>query len=74
MLSHMPLLIMLTPMQKCRMLLAIMLVRWCVANATVAAVAQADDACDDAVLTCLQIIYLAFIIYNLFMKKCRNFI
>ncbi len=70
----MPLLIMLTPMQKCRMLLAILLVDCCAANATVAAVAQAADACDDAMLTCLQIIYVAAIIYNLFMKWYRNFI
>ncbi len=67
MLAHMPMLIMLTPMQKCRMMLAILLVHCGVANATVAAVAQAADACDDAMLTCLQIIYLALIIYNLFM-------
>ena len=38
-LLHMPLLIMLTPMQKCRMLLAILLVHCCAANNTVAAVA-----------------------------------
>ncbi len=62
MLAHMPLLIMLTPMPKCRKLLANLLVRCCVANATVAAVAQAADACDDAMLTCLQILYLALII------------
>jgi hypothetical protein len=73
MLAHMPLLIMLTPMQKFRMLLAILLVHCCVANATVAAAAQAVDACDDAMFTCLQIIYLALIIYNVFMKWCRNF-
>ena len=66
------LLIMLTPIQKCRMLLAILLVHCCVANATVAAIAQAIDACDDAMLTCLQIIYVALIIYNLFMKRHRN--
>jgi hypothetical protein len=35
----MPLLRMLTPMQKFRMLLAILLVRCCVANATIDAVA-----------------------------------
>ena len=33
------------------------------AYATVAANAQANDACDDAMLTCLQIIYVALIIY-----------
>ncbi len=49
-LLHMPLLIMLTPMQKCRMLLAILLVHGCVANATVDAVAQAVDAYDDAMI------------------------
>ena len=58
----------------CRMLLAILLVHKCVANAAVAAIAQAADAYDDAMLTCLQIIYVALIIYNLFMKWYRNFI
>jgi hypothetical protein len=48
MLAHMPLLITLSPMPKCRKLLANLLVRCCVANATAAAVAQAADACDDA--------------------------
>jgi hypothetical protein len=62
MLAHMPMLIMLTPMPKCRNLLANLLVRCCAANATVAAVAQAADACDDAMLTCLQILYSALII------------
>ena len=56
------------------MLLAILLVHCCVANATVAAIAQAADACDDAMLTCLQIIYVALIMNNLFMKWYRNFI
>ncbi len=71
----MPLLIMLTPMQKCRMLLAILVVYCCVAYATVDAVAKAADACDDAMLiTCLQIIYVALIIYNLFIKWYHNFI
>ena len=73
-LLHMPLLIMLTPMQKCRMLLAILLVHFCVANATADAAAQAADACDDAMIKCLLIIYVALIIYNLFMKWYRNFI
>ena len=56
------------------MLLAILLVYCCVANATVAAAAQGSDACDDAMLTFLQIIYVALIIYNLFMKWYRKFI
>jgi len=73
-LLHMPLLTMLTPMQKCWMLLATLLVHCCVANATVAAVVRTADACDDAMLTCLQIIYVALIINNLFMKWYRNFI
>ena len=55
MLLHMPLVIMLTPMQKCRILLAILQVNSCVANATVAVVAHAGDACDDAMLTCLKL-------------------
>jgi len=55
-------------------MLAIFLVHCCVSNATVASIAQAADACDDALLTCLQIIYVALIIYNLFMKRYRNFI
>ena len=38
-------------MQKCRMLLAILLLHCGVANATVAAVDHAADACDDAMLT-----------------------
>ena len=50
----MPLLIMLTPMQKCRMLLAILLVHCCVDDATVDAIAHATYACDDAMLICLQ--------------------
>ena len=45
-------------MQKCRMLIAVLLVHCCDANATVATVARAADACDDAMLTCLQIIYV----------------
>ena len=63
-----------SPMQKLRMLLAILLVHCCVASATVVVIAQAEDACDDAMLTCLQIIYVALIIYNFFMKWYRNFI
>jgi hypothetical protein len=70
----MPLLIMLTPMQQCRMLLAILLVHCCVANGTVATIPQAADARNDDMLTCLQIIYVSLIIYNLFMKWYRNFI
>ena len=56
----MPLLIMLKPMQKYRMMLAILLVHCLAANTTVDAVAQATDACDDAMLTRLQIIDVAF--------------
>ena len=51
------------------MLLAILPVHCCAANATVAAIAQAANACDDAMLTCLQIIYVVLIVYNLFMKN-----
>jgi len=55
------------------MSLAILLVHCYVANATVAAVAHAAHACDDALLTCLQIIYVALnIIYNVCMKWYRN--
>ncbi len=71
----MPLLIMLTPMQKCLMLLlAILLVHCCAANATVAADAQAVDDCNDAMLTCLQVIYVALIIKELCMNWYRNLI
>jgi hypothetical protein len=55
------------------MSLAILLVHCYVVNATVAAVAHAAHACDDAMLTCLQIIYVALnIIYNVCMKWYRN--
>ena len=60
-------------MQKCRMVLSILLVHCCVANATVDVVAHAIDACDDAMLTCLLIIYGALIIYIVVMKWYRNF-
>ncbi len=56
------------------MLLAILLVHCCVANATVVAVARACDACDDAMLTFLQTIYVVLVIYNLFVKWYRYFI